>query len=183
MAQEPLSSRLRRAKGSHLLKRVLLGMRNAEDTCIQAADRIDELEQENEHLRAELAQGPCAKAAPGLDTPEFLNAVRRTIMRSAWDRLAGRDEGYATSKYPDGFEQYASENWMSYSDEAMAVLDTLRVLGMAPHSKLCDLQSQYERLRLAAANAATVLVGPSDDYEGCQEAIDEIRSLLEPKAS
>lgn len=86
MPPEPLPSRLRRAKGSHLLKKVLLGMRNAEDTCLQAADRIDELEQEL-HI-----------------------------------------------------------------------------------------------LKLAAANAATVLIGPSDHYEGCQEAIDEIRSLLGPKA-
>jgi hypothetical protein len=44
MAQEPLTSRLRRAKDSHLLKKVLLLMFNADHPCLQAAARIDELE-------------------------------------------------------------------------------------------------------------------------------------------
>jgi glycine/D-amino acid oxidase-like deaminating enzyme len=41
-----LVKRLRRAKGSELLPKILLGHKNAEIACLEAADRIEELERE-----------------------------------------------------------------------------------------------------------------------------------------
>jgi len=49
-----LEAVLRKAEGSRILPTVGLGMRNAEEVCLMAADRIAELETENTRLKAEL---------------------------------------------------------------------------------------------------------------------------------
>lgn len=43
MTDEALIERLRKAKGSEIMPTVLLGMSDAETTCLQAADRIEAL--------------------------------------------------------------------------------------------------------------------------------------------
>lgn len=57
-----LVKRLRRAKGSELLPKILLGHKNAEIACLEAADRIEQLEaqqkldRENINLKADVIE-------------------------------------------------------------------------------------------------------------------------------
>ena len=38
--------------------------------------------------------------------------------------------------------------------------------------------AEIKRLRNILGEAETVLIGPADDYEGCQDALDRIRGEL-----
>lgn len=64
-----LIERLNKAKGSETLRGVMLGMRNAEDTCAEAAKVIADQAAEIERLREALDK--CAKELEGVARSEF----------------------------------------------------------------------------------------------------------------
>lgn len=86
-----LTERLSRAEGSAILKKVLLGMHNAEVTCLQARDRITALEAENATLRRHADE-----------LAETLKSVVETANLSVCKRRAST----AVDKYREALTKY-----------------------------------------------------------------------------
>ncbi|MCA0850372.1 RNA-binding protein [Salipiger thiooxidans] len=76
-------------------------------------------------LREALSDTPAHPVMVRKHDDAQVRVIRRALMRCAWDRFTNDNWGFATMKYPGGFEEYCASEWLKYDADAEAILRAL----------------------------------------------------------